>query len=415
VVAAALVGAAAVMEVGRHLGAKVAPGWFAISAAILMLVTGEPRFNLYTHTLHNDGLSLLVSMSAFWVLVRHVRAPSRVTAVLLVLVPPLALLVKQNGVIWMPLIALCILVARPSEWRQVIVRGFASLASVILVVLIGHRYWGGQDFLFWVFMALGAKDVSVFRSVYNLLDAGVYASFFIGAGLLVRAQRANRGSWALLLTCVALFGVNAYTSGIGFVANHLGPGVMLATVWAMAASARLWESAAHDPVNGWTMVAVCLLVPAGLGLVRYPRDQVPPDLRRYVASIEAEFDGVPRSEVLLDNGNWMYLREGIVMRDRGSPVALHLGVNQKEPGYIHLTATVNRIRNGEYQRVLVRNFRTGRSLYGFGRSDSPVISALNERYHVVRTIPPVKASVWWPDLLLGEIDVLEPRPDAATR
>jgi hypothetical protein len=153
VVSAALVGAAAVMELGRQLGSKVASGWLAIAAAILILVSGDPRFILYTHILHNDGLSLLVHLSAFWTLARHVRAPSRLTSILLALLPPAALLVKQNGIIWMPMIAFCILAVRPSEWRQVLWRALVSLAGAILIVLFGYRYWGGPDFLFWVFTA----------------------------------------------------------------------------------------------------------------------------------------------------------------------------------------------------------------------------------------------------------------------
>ena len=408
VLGAAVVGAFAAMELGRHLGSRVAPGWFAIFVAILVLVSGDPRFNLYTHTLHNDGLSLLVSMTAFLVLARHVRAPTRMTNVLLVLLPPLGLLVKQNGIVWMGLIALCVLLARPSEWRQVIARGLASLALAVSVVVFGYMRWGGQDFLFWVFGALGVKNVSLFRSVYNLLEAGVYASFFLGAIIVLRAQRAGRGVWALLLTAVLVFGVNGYTSGIGFQANHLGPGVMLASIWALAVTARLWEVSSRQ-LNGWIAAALYLVVPGGLGLVRYPRDHVPLGLRRYVAAIQSEFDGGPRSNVLLDDGNWMYLDENVVMRDRGASVSVHLGANQEHPGYVHLVETAERIRRGEYRRVLVRNFEAGQSLYGFGLSDSPVVAALNERYVVVRRIPPVKAAVWWPELLLGEVDVLEPR------
>jgi len=42
------------------------PGrWFVIWLPVLFLVSTDPRFNLYTHSLHNDGLALLVSVCAF--------------------------------------------------------------------------------------------------------------------------------------------------------------------------------------------------------------------------------------------------------------------------------------------------------------------------------------------------------------
>src|SRR5262245_12949737 len=43
------------------------PVWFLF----LFLLATDKRFNLYTHSLHNDGLALLVSASAYWLIVKH--------------------------------------------------------------------------------------------------------------------------------------------------------------------------------------------------------------------------------------------------------------------------------------------------------------------------------------------------------
>ena len=44
--------------------------------AVMVLFVTEPVFNLYTHSLHNDGLALLVSMCGFFLVARYHAAPS---------------------------------------------------------------------------------------------------------------------------------------------------------------------------------------------------------------------------------------------------------------------------------------------------------------------------------------------------
>ncbi len=90
--------------------------------------------------------------------------------------------------------------------------------------------------------------------------------------------------------------------------------------------------------------AIVLFVFAGaLGAIRPPVNPIPADLDRYIADIEAEFKGLPAEQVLLDSGTWVYLEEGVVMKDRAWAVSLHNGENQPI-NHALLSATIGRIQ-----------------------------------------------------------------------
>src|SRR5690606_28046832 len=44
------------------------PLWNAVWFGVLLLLVSEPSFNPYTHSMHNDGLALLVSMCGFFLI-----------------------------------------------------------------------------------------------------------------------------------------------------------------------------------------------------------------------------------------------------------------------------------------------------------------------------------------------------------
>lgn len=44
--------------------------WIGFLLFSLFLLATDPRFNIYTHTLHNDGLALLFSVFAFWLIAK---------------------------------------------------------------------------------------------------------------------------------------------------------------------------------------------------------------------------------------------------------------------------------------------------------------------------------------------------------
>jgi len=185
--------------------------------------------------------------------------------------------------------------------------------------------------VWWIFTALGDKEIAPARSLMNLLRAGAYAAFGLFAGYVLVLRRPARDVVTLWLIWSALFGMQAYTSGIGWNVNHLGPGVVLATSWFLVAIARLWPKAdistragAEHGMAWWQHIAqqlgaaaIVLFVFAGAqGAIRPPVNPIPADLERYIADIEAEFEDLPAEQVLLDSGTWVYLEEGVVMKDR---------------------------------------------------------------------------------------------------
>lgn len=418
--------------------------WWTVWGATLLLVAIDPRFNGYNHSLHNDGLGLLVSALAFWTMASDEARPRPWLLVLGCLLPVAGFLVKQSLVIWLGLAAVFHVVTGRLRLRGAVLFVAAGIAAVAATVAIQYAAWG-DPYLWWVFGALGAKSVSPFRSALHGLQAGGYAVLGLASAWAIflsgpagggggpesgrpATTAGESGRLALVRRLrpsplVALWGVwlvlflgEAYTSGLGWVVNHLGPGVFLAACWFLVAVPVLWARAV-DAADGWfararaaILGATLVCVPGALGLVRVPADPVPDDFDRYVSDIEAWFDGLPASDVLLDNGSWIYLREGVVMKDRSSVVGIHAGPNQDEIAREYLTATISRIRSHRYARILTRELYSDLSPYDFQSRGSGVREAILESYREVGRIPAVEGiEVWWPRNLLSEIIVLEPR------
>jgi hypothetical protein len=211
-----------------------------------------------------------------------------------------------------------------------------------------------------------------------------------------------------------------YTSGVSWHANHLGPGVFLATGWMLAALARAWPalvaagSRGLRVARGAAVAATMVLVVGGLGLIRDPRNPVPGDFGRYVRDIEREFEGLDPRRVLLDTGSWIYLRHGVVMKDRSAAVSVHVGMNQPDIDRERLHATIARMEARAYDKILARQIDTDLSWYDFQDRGSGVKEAMLRNYRIVRRIPAVRGvSTWWPVHLVSEVVVLEPDPATA--
>jgi hypothetical protein len=211
----------------------------------------------------------------------------------------------------------------------------------------------------------------------------------------------------------------AYTSGLGWTLSHFGPGSLLAGVWFVAALARIWPVAVGDGGwLGWIHVAIAshivVLAYSGLGLVRVPVPSLPTDSYRYVAEIEREFEGVPADEVLLDLGTWVYLKDGVVMKDRAPSFG--------DRGYVgtgDYSEVISRLEQRRYGKILVRNLHSHDFWYDhymWARS-SGFRGSLLANYREVRTIRAVsgwtggRSAPYW----LSEIAVLVPRDGDAKR
>lgn len=415
VLLATIVAGFVVMELARLMLSperrSPAPLWQAAWTAALFLVALDPRFNPYVHTLHNDGLALLISMCGAWLAARHARVPRAWHLGAMALLPAVGFLVKQNQLMWAGLFTIFLFVAG-MPWRRVAV--FALAAGVLAAASIGiaSLLWG-EHFRFWIFGALGEKQVSLARSVLHLQWAGAYAAMGLAALLRLVVPSGSRAVAALWALWAVLFAITTYTSGLGFTANHMGPAALLAACWAAVLVMDLWPMTAGDltrlALSRLLAAGIVLFAILGVGVVRVPRSDVPRDLERYVAAIEEEFQDMDTSRVLLDNGSWIYLRRGILMKDRALPVSLHVGINQPRINRDALRETIARIQARSYGRILARSIDTDRSPYDFGNRGSGVKTAILANYRIVRRIPGVTADPWWPSSLLNEIVVLEPR------
>src|SRR5690606_7436141 len=168
----------------------------------------------------------------------------------------------------------------------------------------------------------------------HLLRAGLFVAAALWAGRVLVLPELDRGRLAVWGSWALVFSIQAYTSGIGFVMNHMGPGIVLAGCWFLVAIVRVWpRRSPADPFWRYPLeqagaAALVVLLLSGMGLMREPGPSVPDDLGRYIAEIEREFSDLPADQVLMDVGSWIYLREGVLMKDRSAPVSLHVGANQ---------------------------------------------------------------------------------------
>ena len=413
---AALFGALAaqrILSLARPGRAPVHPAaWGALWGSLFLLCATNSLTNPFAHLLHNDALGVLVSSFAFFLLVEYAAERKVRTLILLALVPAAGFYVKQSLLIWAPLVSGYLLVFdRPRSTRRVFAYGFAAFGIAALAFGAGRLAWG-TDFQFWVIDDLRGHPFSVLRSVQHAVTAWAYFAAGIVAALILfgREWRALAGLWGVWLL---LLGQEAYTSGIAWMLNHLGPGSLIAGVWMGAALAAAWPRTPARPGKAgltWMRAALAtatlLFFYSGLGLVRIPVPGLPPDLDRYVAAIEAEFTGMDPRQVLLDQGTWVYLPSGTVPQDRSALVG-DLGSS----GLGDFSGILGRINGKAYRRILMHSYRApefGYDYYMWPRS-SGIRAALAANYREVRRIPAVQGEEDGTPYL-REISVLEPLP-----
>ncbi len=399
----------AVLVYGQRFANRVV--WVVTWAGLLIVVAFDQRFNLYTHTMHNDSAALLIAAIGFWIMTRHALTGRTWLLAAMVLLPSVGFLIKQSHLMWAGVFPLYLLLNR--QTRTAVVVGTLSIAGFGITLGICWLLWG-SDFFFWVFSALGAKEVSPVRTAFHLLEAGVPIAFFVFGGwgdTLFGGRSAARAVWLASVT-VLMLGV--WTSGAVWVHNHLGPGVMMATCWFFLGIVRAWPSP-EIPANrlgiasgvqsillSFSLVALF----AGLGHLRNPRRGISPDLYRYIAETEAEFVGVDPQKILLDNGNWIYLRTGTLMRDRATPLAVHIGPNQSTMNLKMLDATKDRIRREVYDKILAHELDTPRTAYDFGKRGTGIPELIFEHYTESHRIAGVQGiTTWWPTQMISEIIV----------
>ena len=394
--------------------------WGIVSFCVLFLIATNSITNPFSHLLHNDALAQLVTLIAFWLLLEYEAAKDkRILLLFMILLPAIGFWVKQSLVIWAGLYGLYFLAFdRPRSVKRILVFGLTSLGGISLSILIGYALWQ-DNFVYWAFTVLGSHAVSPLRSFRHLLVIWPYFVIgLIGGSALLQPREGKRllGIWIIWLVLIS---IEIYTSGIAWMTNHIGPGCLIACVFFMAAATGFWRKLADSalkaaPIYQWGRTGICVasfcLLFGGLGVVRIP---APPfsqeDGSRYIHEIENEFAGQPPDRVLLDIGSWVYLRNGVVMKDRAPSIG-ERGVSETGD----FSGILGRLQERFYKKILVRNFHSGDFWYDheLWAKSSMIRQSLNENYREVGRIKAVSGMAQ-SDLPYGfnEITILVPRDD----
>lgn len=367
-------------------------------------------FNIY---LHNDPIALLASTLAFWFLVKHAVSRNDRWLWLMAAMPAVGFLAKQYLALWAAVYVIYLWLDGGYSLRTVLKFAGACFGSVALAILACVAVWG-QPFRYWVFQVMGGHVVQFAFIFDRFSDAGWYIALGLAGGLmLVRAEGFARllgifAGWFLLLAG------GLYTSGITFHPSHLGPLAMISACFILAALAKHWpagDAPAGSRGQQWFQVLLaCGAVAVVFGALRFTEGRghpVSPDLARYAHAIEHEFEGLPAERVLLDDGDWVYLRSSVVMKDRQPILVTH-----RVPK--NFSDVFERAQARFYSRILVHILKDGRYSYDVGR-DRGIGPALLRNYREIRRIPhPDGMELWlYHDLMLGDVAVLEPMPQGA--
>ena len=394
--------------------------WMVLWLPVLFLIATNALTNPFVHNLHNDALTQLVTVTAYWLLVEYASARKKWAFAAMACVPALGFLIKQSLGIWA--ILYCIYLAlfdRPRSPRRLIGFALAAFGGIAVVAGAGYGLWH-ESFIYWTVTVIGSHPTSILRSAQHLLDAWIYPTISLVAWRVLQSRGGGRlaGLWVVWLL---LFAVEAYTSGIAWMMNHLGPGSLIAGVWFLAAVTLLWGGEGKPEGTGWrdwahagAVVAVGVLILGGLGTVRVPQPPLGEDAYRYKNEIEREFAGLPTDRVLLDVGTWVYLRDGVIMKDRAVPIG-----DRGLGGVADFSGILARLGGKRYSKILVRRLHAADLWYDsrmWSRS-SGIRDAMLRNYQEVGTIS--KAFLedgLSPDrpgpYTFDQITILTPRPDA---
>ncbi len=408
--------------------------WGAMALPFFFLVATNSISNPFAHNLHNDGLTQLLAAVSYWLLLEYAVTRRAYLLALMAAMPAAGFMVKQSLAIWAPLYCVYLLLFdAPRSLARVAT--FAAVSFGVLAAVAGgcYAYWG-EPFWYWTVAVMGSYRVPVLRSVQHGLVVWAFYAIGLAAGLVFlrgAAARKLAGPWVLWLS---FLGAETYTSGLNVTVNHMGPGCLIASIWFLAAAARLWSAdrslagRAPQGLTSWARAGfaagLMAMVYAGLGVVWMPINPLPPDAYRYVREIEREFEGMPADKVLLDlGGGWVRARKGVVSRDSAACIGCRA---EAPPGVGDFSGFLGRLEHHDYQKLLVRNLDAPQFWYDGHRSPHPtgIRKAIRDNYREVGRIKAVQGEkrfmavsyeyLAWPGMRYGfeEITVLVPRTPA---
>jgi hypothetical protein len=397
--------------------------WPILWYAACFLMATNSITNGFVHNLHNDALAQLATLTAYYLLLVYVETRSRAVLAAMIVMVPAGFLIKQSLLVW-GLLYGAFLAIWGQSWKRLAVFAVSAAALYGAVVATCYAIWG-TPFYYWVFYLMGHHSISPLRSFQHVLDTWPYfAAGLFGGIVVLRGRRpdALMGAWLVWLGLITL---EAYTSGIAWMLNHLGPGCLMAGTWFLAGLTCRWESAsesarppqAQDWIRAGAVTAIVALMFSGLGLIRIPLRPVSDDAYRYVRDIEHEFEGQPPGKVLLDAGTWIYLKDKVIMGDRAPAIG--------EEGYANtgdFSLFRSNIRAKRYSKILVRHLHKPDLWYEHALWSKPsgLRDALLESYRETGRIPgaeppkDVKHRAEDP-YLFDEISILGPKTEFIAR
>lgn len=425
---AALVGMLAVHRLIRLAGigdVHISPWtWGAGVTTFLFLLAVNSITNPFVHLLHNDSLAQLISVTAFCLTVYYAGSRSTTLLVCMAIVPVAGFLVKQSCAIWGPLFTLFLIAFDTQRsWKRILLYTGAWSTMLVLVILLCWLVWG-EPYVFWTFTVLGSHPVSIRRGLDHVITAWPFLVVGLASGCaLLQGSRLRPllGPW---LTWLVLMAVQIYTSSIAFMMNHIGAASVVAGIWGWVAlqaivpdrtALRLWPLVRAAPAviplsRSLVVVIVAVLAFGGVGAIALQFRPFPKDAYRYIGEIEQEFQQQDPSQVLLDAGSWIYLRHGIVMKDRAPCIG------EKGPQHLgDFQGIIDRISRKTYSKILVRNLHSGNFWYDFAEWErsSGIRNALERNYREVKTIPAVRLArsshFVLNDYLVAPVSVMVPR------
>jgi hypothetical protein len=195
---------------------------------------------------------------------------------------------------------------------------------------------------------------------------------------------------------------------------------MIGAVWLLVILPELWPETRSSELHpllrsAWALVAI-LAVYLALGTVpsgneadqRYWKRSLPEGAARYTAAIEAEFEGFSPDEVLIGWGNWIYLKQNYLARDRAISVADFPTVGR----YNLIEPLLTRIREKHYRKILLHRYQSQWFVYDWGLLDQPtgVRAALQENYRLLHIIDGLPDRELPPQIQYGgDVSVLVPK------
>ncbi|MCP4609852.1 MAG: hypothetical protein GY845_14180 [Planctomycetes bacterium] len=392
--------------------------WNTMSLSFLFLVASNALTNPFMHNLHNDALAQLISIIAYLILLLYAFSRNKHLLILMAILPTVGFLVKQNLIIWAVLYFIYLAIFDlPRSKKRILIFPLAACGVISAVVALCYCMWGNH-FFYWVFISLGKHGISPLRSFQHMLDVWIYIVIGLVSGIvLLRGKNFQLllGPWLIWLFFMA---IEIYTSGAAWILNHIGPGSLIAGCWFWAALVRLWpilsrfdnrEFLLSNWLRAGITVAMILFLFSGLGFVRIPLKSIPYDAYRYISDIEREYEGHSTKDVLLDAGTWIYVKDGVIMKDRSPCIGLR---GYGETG--DFSGFLRRIEEKKYSKILVRDLHSPLLNYDFGiwRKSSGIRQAFLDNYKEIGQIKAVtRENYEHKTFLFSEISILVPKMD----